>query len=72
MARSRLYRGRFLQRNAHLQKHFSRSTRIAFLCTPLESQVENYLEKKPPGKPKENERARPDGEGEKEETTAPK
>ena len=36
---------------------------------PLESQVENYLEKNLPENPKENERARPDGKVEKEETT---
>ena len=36
---------------------------------PLESQVENYLEKNLPENPKENERARPDGKLENEETT---
>ena len=36
---------------------------------PLESQVENYLEKNLPENPKENERTRPHGKVEKEETT---
>ena len=36
---------------------------------PLESQVENYLEKNLPENPKENERARPHGKVEKVETT---
>ena len=36
---------------------------------PLESQVENYLEKNLPENPKENERTRPHGKGEKVETT---
>ena len=35
---------------------------------PLESQVENYLEKNLPENPKENERTRPHGKVEKEET----
>ena len=36
---------------------------------PLESQVENYLEKNLPENPKENERTRPHGKVEKVETT---
>ena len=36
---------------------------------PLESQVENYLEKNLPENPKENERTRPHGKDEKVETT---
>ena len=36
---------------------------------PLESQVENYLEKNLPENPKENERTRPQGKVEKVETT---
>ena len=50
-------------------KSIFRSLQDVHSFAPLESQVENYLEKNLPENPKENERTRPHGKVEKAETT---
>ena len=49
--------------------NFFRDLQDLHSFAPLESQVENYLEKNLPENPKENERTRPHGKVEKVETT---